>query len=82
MPHYFFNLHHDGNIIPDEDGQYARSARDAWNAAREVVRDLMQVELERPINWRDWHFTITEQGSAIVIECPFVEQPSSGDGGA
>ena len=81
MPHYFFNLHHDGNMIPDEDGQSARNARDTWEAARDVVCDLMQVELERPINWQDWHFTITEQGGATVIECPFVERPSGGDGG-
>jgi hypothetical protein len=65
MPHYFFNLHHEGNIIPDEDGQYERTARDAWNAARGVARYLIQIELERPINWQDWHFTITEQGSEI-----------------
>ena len=72
MPQYYFDLHHDGTTIPDEDGQYERNARDAWNAARKVACDLMQIELDPPINWQKWHFSISERGSQIVLECPFV----------
>ena len=72
MPQYFFNLHHDGIVIPDEDGQHERNARDAWNAARKVACDLMQIELDPPINWQNWRFSISERGSQIVLECPFV----------
>ena len=58
--------------MPDEDGQYERNARDAWNAARKVAWDLMQIELDPPINWQNWHFSISERGSQIVLECPFL----------
>ena len=61
MPRFYFDLHHDGTTIPDEDGQYERNARDAWNAARKVACDLMQIELDPPINWQKWHFSISER---------------------
>lgn len=67
-----FNLQHDGQILPDNDGQYERNAGDAWTAARRVARDLMQIELSPPIDSQTWHFVINEEGSADFQECPFV----------
>jgi hypothetical protein len=73
MPRYFFNLHLEGEVVPDLEGQEFRDADEAWEATLAMAQNLMQTEFSRPINWTLCHFEVTDETGDIVHEFPFVE---------
>jgi hypothetical protein len=73
MSRYFFNLHLEGETVPDIEGQEFRDADEAWEATLAMAQNLMATEFSRPINWAACHFEVRDEAGNIVMEFPFVE---------
>ena len=70
---YFFNIHLEGDCLPDREGQDFPDADAAWEAARAAARDLMESAIVQPASWKDCRFEILDDGGRIVLEYPFLE---------
>ena len=71
MPRYFFNTRIGNEVIADPEGEELRNPDRAWEVARAMVRELIQIEgtedLIRAV------IEVTDDEGDIVLEFPFAE---------
>jgi hypothetical protein len=71
MPRYFFNTRIGDEVIADPEGEELRNPDRAWEVARAMVRELIQIEgtedLIRAV------IEVTDDKGDIVLEFPFAE---------
>ena len=56
MPRYFFNVVIERTRLPDHDGQDLPDPDAAFEAARRAAQDLMNTDLDHPVNWHECLF--------------------------
>jgi len=72
MPRYFFNTRMGNDLIPDPDGKELRDPDHAWEAARDMIRQLLQQRGEQP-NLLSARLEVTDEEGEVVLEFPFSE---------
>jgi hypothetical protein len=72
MPRYFFHTRLGQDLVPDPDGKQLRDPDQAWEAARAMIRQLLQTEETRP-GLLSAVLEVTDADGEIVLEFPFSE---------
>lgn len=72
MPRYFFNTRIADELIVDPDGQVLRNPDRAWEAARQMIMELMRSEGPQSL-LLDAVIEVTDVDGEIVLEFPFTE---------
>jgi hypothetical protein len=73
MPRYFFNVHIEGDVIGDSEGQALRDPDQAWEVAKAMAQNLLETQFEKPINWAASHIEVRDDLDEILLEFPFIE---------
>ena len=73
MPRYFFHLHLKGVVQPDPKGEGLRDPDQAWEFARAVALDEMQMRFEPSPEWFNSYVEVKDEAGEIVLEFPFTE---------
>jgi hypothetical protein len=77
MPHYYFHLRTDGNLVRDEDGEDLQNLETARYEAIEAAREIMSEEVlkgKAPSNGRQ--FEIADEAGETVLTLRFAEAVS------
>lgn len=72
MPRYFFHLRCEDATVPDATGADLRDPDHAFEAARNMARNLM-TEGDAGVNWLACVFEVRDEADEIVLEFPFSE---------
>ena len=72
MPRYFFNTRIGDELIPDAEGEELRDPDQAWETARELIRDLLQEQPDHP-SLLAASLEVTDEAGDVVLEFPFSE---------
>ena len=72
MPRYFFHTRLGHDLVSDPDGEELRNPDQAWEAARAMIRQLLQSEDTRP-GLLSAVLEVTDADGEIVLEFPFSE---------
>jgi hypothetical protein len=71
MPRYFFNTRIGDNLIRDPDGEDLRDPDQAWDVARNMIRELLQDQVAPDLLTAT--LEVTDEAGQIVLEFPFAE---------
>ena len=72
MPRYFFNTRIGDELIPDAEGEELRDPDQAWETARELIRDLLEEQPDHP-SLLAASLEVTDEAGEVVLEFPFSE---------
>jgi hypothetical protein len=72
MPRYFFNTRLGDELIPDAEGEELRDPDQAWETARELIRDLLEEQPDHP-SLLAASLEVTDEAGEVVLEFPFSE---------
>ena len=72
MRRFYFNTRMGDDLIADPVGKELRDADQAWEAARAMIRALLQTEVPAP-RLLNAVLEVTDQDGDIVLEFPFSE---------
>jgi len=79
MPRYFFNTRIGESLIPDSDGVDLRDPDEAWELARDTIRQILRDEETTPA-LLSASLEVTDVAGEIVLEFPFAEAIALPDG--
>lgn len=72
MPRYFFNTRIGHDLVQDTEGEDLPSPDQAWETARDLIRELLQQEGENPALLSAC-LEVTDENGDVVLEFPFAE---------
>jgi hypothetical protein len=72
MPRYFFNTRLGDEVVPDTEGEILRSPDEAWEAARGLIRQLLEEQPDHP-SLLSASLEVTDEEGDVVLEFPFTE---------
>jgi hypothetical protein len=72
MPRYFFNTRINDELIVDPDGEDLRNPDHAWEAARQMILEVLKSEGTQPA-LLEAVIEVTDIDGEIVLEFPFSE---------
>ena len=80
MPRYFFQTRIGNDLVSDPEGQALRDPDQAWEVARDMIRQLLHSEETSP-GLLSAVLEVTDTDGEIVLEFPFsealIEMPDS-----
>jgi len=72
MPRYYFNTRIGDDLVKDPEGEELRDPDQAWETARDLIRQLLREEGGQP-GLLGARLEVTDEKGDVVLEFPFAE---------